>query len=97
MIEPYSKAGYPVRYVRGHGRRINDEFSDLNISRERKRQLRMKKRGLCVVPSCGEKAVVGERCLAHAKERREKQRRRLGCKRRYLSKTDRYERALLAK
>ncbi|HOS73777.1 MAG TPA: hypothetical protein P5037_12775 [Candidatus Paceibacterota bacterium] len=62
-------------------RRINDEFADLPISRQRKYQLRMRRAGRCA--ECGEPAVQGSRCLKHLVKARERQRRKRGLKRRY--------------
>ena len=61
---------------------IQDEFTDLPISRQRKYQLRMKKRHRCT--SCGELAVTSSRCLKHAVSFREWSRKKFGLKRRYL-------------
>jgi hypothetical protein len=61
--------------------RIRDEFTDLNISRQRKYQLRMKKRKRCT--ECGEPAAEGSRCLKHLIKARERQRRTWGLVKRY--------------
>ncbi len=60
---------------------IQDEFSDLPISRQRKYQLRRQRDNLCT--ECGEPAVSGSRCLAHLVRARERQRTKRGLKRRY--------------
>lgn len=61
--------------------RIQDEFTDLPVSRQRKYQLRMQRRGRCT--ECGEMAVQGTRCLKHLIQARERQRKKWGLKRRY--------------
>jgi hypothetical protein len=60
---------------------IEDEFTHLPISRQRKYQLRCKRDQLCT--ECGEPAVDASRCLKHLVEARERQRRDRGLKRRY--------------
>src|SRR5213079_2741867 len=62
-------------------RRIQDEFTDLPISRQRKYQLRMERDKCCT--ECGEPAVQGSRCLKHLVKARERQRKKRGLKRRY--------------
>jgi hypothetical protein len=62
-------------------RRIQDEFTDLPISRQRKYQLRMQRDSRCT--ECGEPAVQGSRCLKHLVKARERQRKKRGLKRRY--------------
>lgn len=62
-------------------KRIQDEFTNLPISRQRKYQLRMQRAGRCT--ECGEPAVLGSRCLAHLVKARERQRKKRGLKRRY--------------
>jgi len=62
---------------------IQDEFTHLKISRQRKYQLRMQRDGRC--SECGAPAVKGSRCLKHLEQVRERQRREKGFKRRYLS------------
>jgi hypothetical protein len=64
-------------------KRIEDEFTDLKISRQRKYQLRMRREGRCT--ECGETAVAGARCLKHLVRARERQRKKRGLKRRYLN------------
>jgi hypothetical protein len=60
---------------------IQDEFTDLPISRQRKYQLRMQRDRRCT--ECGEAAAHGSRCLKHLINARERQRRKRGLKRRY--------------
>ncbi len=60
---------------------IQDEFTDLPISRQRKYQLRMKRDKRCT--ECGEPAAEGSRCLKHRVKARERQRKKRGLKRRY--------------
>ena len=62
-------------------RLIQDEFTDLEVSRERKRQLRRIKRGMCLVASCKRRVAIGGRCLRcndvfnkHRTARRERRR-----------------------
>lgn len=62
--------------------RIQDEFTKLPISRQRKYQLRMRRDQRCT--ECGEAAIVGSRCLKHLVRARERQREKRGLKRRYL-------------
>jgi len=62
-------------------RRIQDEFTELNISRQRKYQLRKQRDKCCT--ECGEPAVQGSRCLKHLVKARERQRKKRGLKRRY--------------
>jgi hypothetical protein len=61
--------------------RIEDEFTSLPISRQRKYQLRMQRDRRCT--ECGEPASVGSRCLKHLIKARERQRTKRGLKRRY--------------
>ncbi len=63
--------------------RIQDEFTNLNLSRQRKYQLRMQRDKRCT--ECGEPAPVGSRCLKHLIHARERQRKKRGLKRRYLN------------
>ncbi len=63
--------------------RIRDEFTNLNISRQRKYQLRMQRDNRCT--ECGEPAPEGSRCLKHLVKARERQRKKRGLKRRYLN------------
>ena len=60
---------------------IQDEFTHLKISRQRKYQLRMNRDNRCT--ECGAPAVEGSRCLNHLVRARERQRKKKGCKRRY--------------
>ncbi len=62
-------------------KRIQDEFSDLPISRQRKYQLRMQRDRRCT--ECGAPASQGSRCLKHLVKARERQRKKRGLKRRY--------------
>jgi hypothetical protein len=64
-------------------KRIEDEFTHLRISRQRKYQLRMLRDKRCT--ECGEPAVQGSRCLKHLIKARERQRKKRGLKRRYLN------------
>lgn len=60
---------------------IEDEFTHLPISRQRKYQLRMQRDQRCT--ECGEPAVQASRCLKHLIRARERQRENHGLKRRY--------------
>jgi hypothetical protein len=62
-------------------KRIEDEFTELPVSRQRKYQLRMQRSHRCT--ECGEPAVQGSRCLKHLVKARERQRKKRGLKRRY--------------
>ena len=62
-------------------RPIQDEFTALPISRQRKYQLRMQRDKRCT--ECGEPAAQGSRCLKHLVKARERQRKKRGLKRRY--------------
>jgi hypothetical protein len=61
--------------------RIEDEFTHLKISRQRKYQLRNQRDKKCT--ECGDPATVGSRCLKHLIIARERQRDKRGLKRRY--------------
>jgi hypothetical protein len=61
---------------------IEDEFTDLKMSRQRKYQRRMRRDGRCVV--CGEKAAGSYLCLKHLVAERERRRRKLGSTRRLM-------------
>jgi hypothetical protein len=60
---------------------IQDEFTHLPISRQRKYQLRMQRDKRC--SECGEPAAQGSRCVKHLVKARERQRKKRGLKRRY--------------
>jgi hypothetical protein len=60
---------------------IQDEFTTLSISRQRKYQLRMQRDHRC--SECGEPAAQGSRCVKHLVKARERQRKKRGLKRRY--------------
>jgi hypothetical protein len=60
---------------------IQDEFTSLPISRQRKYQLRMQRDKRCT--ECGDPALKGSRCLKHLVKARERQRKKRGLKRRY--------------
>jgi hypothetical protein len=60
---------------------IQDEFSGLPISRQRKYQLRRARDRRCT--QCGEPVVKGTRCLKHLIDARERQRKSQGLRRRY--------------
>jgi hypothetical protein len=62
-------------------RPIQDEFTKMPISRQRKYQLRKQRQGRCT--ECGEPAAQGSRCLKHLVKARERQRKKRGLKRRY--------------
>ena len=60
---------------------IKDKFTKLKISRQWRYQLRMRRDKRCVI--CGEPAIRGPMCLEHMVKARERQRMRLGLKRRH--------------
>jgi hypothetical protein len=60
---------------------IEDEFTRLPISRQRKYQLRMQRDRRCT--ECGEPSVKASRCLKHLIKARERQRKNRGLKRLY--------------
>ena len=62
-------------------KRIKDKFTHLQVSRQRKYQLRMKRDHRCT--ECGEPAVQGSRCLVHLVKARERQRKKRSLKHRY--------------
>jgi hypothetical protein len=62
-------------------KRIEDEFTDLPMSRQRKYQMRMQRDQRCT--ECGEPSVKGSRCLKHLVKAGERQRKKRGLKRRY--------------
>jgi len=62
-------------------KQIEDEFTYMPISRQRKYQLRMQRDKRCT--ECGEPAMMGSRCLKHLVKARERQRKKRGLKRRY--------------
>jgi hypothetical protein len=64
-------------------KRIADEFTHLEISRQRKYQLRMQRDKRCT--ECGAPAAQGSRCIEHLVKARERQRTKRGLKRRYLN------------
>lgn len=64
-------------------KRITDEFTHLEISRQRKYQLRMQRDKRCT--ECGAPAAQGSRCIEHLVKARERQRTKRGLKRRYLN------------
>ena len=61
--------------------RIEDEFSGLPISRQRKYQLRKQRDRRCT--ECGEPALRASRCLKHLIVARERQRNKRGLVKRY--------------
>ncbi|SPE58955.1 hypothetical protein SBV1_2940004 [Verrucomicrobia bacterium] len=62
---------------------IQDEFTRLKVSRQRKYQLRMQRDKRCT--ECGRPAAEGSRCLEHLILARERQRKKRGLKRRYFN------------
>ena len=61
-------------------KKINDEFTDLPVSKQRKFQLRMERDGRCRI--CGELAVGRFYCLKHLVKDRERARKKIGAKKR---------------
>jgi len=68
-------------------KKIFDEFTDLPVSREYKRQLRAKRDGRCIASGCHKPLATAFHCLKHAIQKRECERVRKGCRRRNKSKT----------
>ncbi len=64
-------------------RRIEDEFTHLNVSKQRKYQLRKKRDRRCEI--CGAPAIAAGRCLDHMIDARERLRKKKGNRRRYRS------------
>ena len=60
---------------------IKDKFTKLKISRQWRYQLRMRRDKRCVI--CGTPITRGLMCLEHMVAARERQRKRLGLKRRH--------------
>ena len=63
--------------------RIEDEFTHLRVSRQRKYQLRKQRDRRCT--ECGAPATMGSRCLKHLIVARERQREKRGLRRRYFN------------
>jgi hypothetical protein len=84
-VVQHAKAGKKLRSAKERPMRrgIQDEFSSLNVSRQRRYQLRKQRDNLCVL--CGEPAVRGSRCLRHLIAARERQRKRAGTRGRYVN------------
>jgi hypothetical protein len=62
------------------GKPIKDKFAKLPISRQYRYQLRMRQQKRCII--CGELAVTKWKCLKHMVKARERQRKKLGLRRR---------------
>lgn len=65
-----SQAGRTLAALRKHHRGrapIQDEFTDLKVSKERKRQLRRRAKGLCVIAGCENPLVTINHCAVHAR------------------------------
>ena len=60
---------------------IKDKFTKLKISRQWRYQLRMRRDKRCII--CGTPITRGLMCLEHMVKARERQRKRLGLKRRH--------------
>lgn len=71
---------------------IIDEFTKLPISRERKRQLRCKKAGIC--KRCDRPLATKNYCLRHAIEERDRRRKLRGNTETYQSLTRRLEKGI---
>jgi len=84
--EALAKLGQPLK----RRPRIQDEFTGLPVSRQRKYQLRKLKERRCII--CGEPAALSHYCTRHAVAARERQRAGKGRARRYTnSRTYRLE------
>jgi hypothetical protein len=68
---------------------IKDEFEKLPISRQRKYQLRKQRDGRCT--ECGAPSAGSSRCLKHLVKARERQRKKKGTRKRYLTLSYRLE------
>ncbi len=68
---------------------IQDEFSHLPVSRQRKWQLRQQARGNCTI--CGQPAVTNFRCLKHFVYDRELAAKYKGCQRKHSCRSRRLE------
>ena len=77
-MDNISLAGVREKLMR---KQIQDEYTHLAISRQRKYQLRMKRDRRCT--ECGAPAAKGSRCVKHLVKARERQRKRHGLRRRY--------------
>lgn len=64
---------------------IQDAFTDMAISRQRRYQLRKEAQGVC--PLCSEPLATEHFCLKHAVYQREAARKKLGSVKRYRSQT----------
>jgi len=67
--------------MKSRKKRPRDEFSDLPISRQSRYRARQRRDGRCI--ECGAPAGKASRCLRHLTLARERERKRLGLKRRY--------------
>ncbi len=72
----------PGRTPKRGRRKIQDEFADLPVSRQRKSQLRRHRDGLCII--CGQPRCSSHYCLKHFLASRERQRNRQGSVKRNL-------------
>jgi hypothetical protein len=56
------------KYVPGHFKKTtkNAAFAHLDVSRERKRQLRKRAEGFCIIAGCNEPLVTENHCARHA-------------------------------
>ena len=70
-------------------KKIQDEFTRVPLSHQRKYQLRKKRDNRCTI--CGAPAVQAARCVKHLVQAREDQRARFGRKRRYYALSYRLE------
>jgi hypothetical protein len=65
-------------------KKIQDDFTELKMSRQRKHQLRRKAKGMCYIGGCDKPhAPHSVFCAEHWAKERERMRKRLGCKRRF--------------
>lgn len=75
--------------------KISDQFTHLDISRQRKYQMRKKKAGLCEQCPC--KAIKWGLCKVHVVKKRKERRKLHRCKKAYECLTSELERELSGK
>lgn len=73
----------PSHLILGRPFTIDDSISRLAISKERKRQLRKQRAGICVKPRCTHPLAGSNYCKTHMISERERQRERMGSIERY--------------
>lgn len=66
--------------------KILDEFTFMNVSRQRRLQLRRQREGLCIICATPLDGPSKQRCWKHMVANRERERKRIGAKARYFSR-----------